>query len=151
MKQSTAVFMAICAVKGAESFTEKVTLTETEHAQVFNMVHEGFVGGTIDLKKQYDEKQLKGYVNALIANQLRKDTKLNGGEKYAPASSGTRSHGGDDQLKQMRTLLKANLSNENRVVVQAHIEARIAELEVAKQPTIDWDKVPEAVRLALGK
>ena len=151
MKQSTAVFLAICAVKGSDTFSEKVVLSDDERLQVFNIVHEGFVGGKIDLNKSYDDKQLKSYVNALISNQLRKDTKLNGGEKYTPASSGTRSHGGDEQLKQMRLLLKTDLKDEDRKVVEAHIAERITELEAAKLPTIDWNKVPEAVRLALGK
>lgn len=151
MKQSTAVFMAICAVKGSDSFTEKVTLNEAERAQVFAMVLEGFNGGTIDLSKSYDEKALKSYTNALISNQLRKDTKLNGGAKYEPASTGTRSFGGDEQIKQLRLILKTDLSDEDKRVVEAHIEARVTELEIAKQPTVDWSKVPEAVRLALGK
>lgn len=156
--QKEAVFNAINGVLtdagiSAEPGQDFGTLITKElRAQVIAVICEGFRAGKISIQKEYDNAGLKAYTSGLVSNWLRKDKRLNGNVKYVAKNPGSRAGSGDESLKAMRTLLKTlTPGTEDHSEVQSHIDARLAELNVAKAPTIDYSKLPEALQEKFSK
>lgn len=142
MNQKDAVYQAVVNVTGfdGEGACEP---SKEQRAQINAILCEGFKSGSIKLEREFSDSDLKGYVSGLISNWLRKDTRLNGGEKYVAKNPGSRAGSTDPQLKAMRTLLTTLTSEEERAEVQGYIDARISEISATKQAkVVDFSALP---------
>ena len=140
MNQKEAVRQALVNVCGEQ---EVYTPDKEQKAQVKAILFEGFKAGTIDIKKEKNDSDLKEYVSGLLSNWLRKDTEINGGIKYFPKNPGSRQGNSDPSLKAMRVLLAQVKTDEERAEVQGYIDARLAEIQASKPAkAIDYSALP---------
>lgn len=146
VKQKDATYTAIVNVTGFKG-EGKCETTREHRAQIAMVLTEGFKSGEIayegDFNTLPDSKQ-KQYVSGLISNWLRKDERLNGGEKYVAKNPGSRAGSSDPQLKALRTLIsKPDLSEAERTEIQGYIDARVSELNASKvKATVDFSALP---------
>jgi hypothetical protein len=151
MTQKEAVYTAICSVTG---FTGEgvLEISKEQRAQVNAILFEGFKAGRIELEREYTDSDLKSYVSGLQSNWIRKDKRLNGGVQYQAKNPGSRAGSTDPQLKAMRALLTTLDSAEDRAEVQKHIDAKVAELQAAKQAkTVDFSALPADLQAKFAK
>jgi hypothetical protein len=150
MNQKDAVFQAVYAVisNGNEEHEihGKVELSKDQKKQVHTLLIAEFLAGRVEFRGTMNEEVAKDYVPGLVNNWLRKDKRLNGGEKYVPKNPGSRQGSGDEALKMMRSLLKITTDPEDRKAIEKEIAAREAVVKAAKQPVIDPAKLPESLR-----
>lgn len=115
----------------------------------------GFKAGEIDLSEDArekfdwskDDKKLRSYVVGLVNNHVRKYSGFIAGGKHEPANPGSRSGSTDGQVKNMRLLLKKpGLSEESKALIQAQIEARLAEIKPETKVEINAEFIPEEFR-----
>lgn len=145
MNQKEAVFKAVTSVKGTETFEGAVSLSREERERVSQLVAESFEKGEVSFADGRREgKQLTTYVSGLISNWLRKDDRLNGGQKYVPKNPGSRAGNGDEMLKAMRMLLQATTDPKAKEEIQAEIDRRVSEIKPKK--VINTDALPEHLR-----
>lgn len=120
---------------------------------------EGFKQGTIEFEKtpSNDEKlaspaKLNQYVSGLVSNWFRKDTRMNGGEKYQAKNPGSRAGASDPQLKALRQLAGQFKGTDKEHVITAQIEQRLAAInaEKAKHVTVDISALPPELVAKLG-
>lgn len=148
--QKDGVFNAVCAVLECEEFSEAVKLSTEQRATVIGMVTEGLLAGEVSMSdearaKHGDEAKMRAYTNGLVSNWLRKDKRLNGGEKYEIKNPGSRAGAGDKVVRELRKLLKT-VTGEHKTAVQEEIDKRLAKLSTAKTVTINIDQIPEELR-----
>src|SRR5574343_189146 len=142
MSQKEAVFQAVCNVTG-HTGEGQVSISKEQRAQVNAILFEGFRAGSIELDREYTDSDLKSYVSGLQSNWLRKDKRLNGGEKYTAKNPGSRAGSTDPQLKAMRALLSTLTDESERAEVQGYIDAKVAEINATKQAkTVDFSALP---------
>ena len=153
MKQSDAVFTAVCNITGQESFDSPVELSKEQRQEIHETILEGFKSGTVNLsddarKKYNTDSSISGYTSGLISNWLRKDKRLNGGVNYVPKNPGSRAGQGDPMIRELRKLKKLHTGTEKEVEIDGYINARLTELKVskAKEININTDLIPEALR-----
>ena len=96
--------------------------------------------------KNNTEPLMKKYVNGLLNNWIRKYKPFNNGVKYEIKNPGSRQGSGDEQVKEMRKLLKTITDTETRAQVQEAIDARLAEIKPASTVTINTEAIPEHLR-----
>jgi hypothetical protein len=154
MSQKEAVYQAVINVTG-HGGEGKCEPTKEQRAQVNAILFEGFKSGAIELDREYNDTDLKGYVSGLQSNWLRKDKRLNGGIKYTAKNPGSRARSTDSQLQAMKALLTTmsgpEFSDADRAEVQSHIDARVNELKAAKQAkTVNFDALPSELRAKFG-
>jgi len=108
------------------------------------------VGSEFEVKNE--QKNMNTYVIGLIANHLRKDTRLNGGDMYKPANPGSRAGQTDPEIKEARKLLKGfEEGSAEHTKISTFINGRLAEIKAAKQvTTIDVDSLPEELKGLVG-
>lgn len=153
MKQKDAVYATITNVLAERGVRFEDGMDISEHvtkdvrAQVNAILLAGFKAGQIELDKEYDDVKLRSYTSGLVSNWLRKDKRLNGGTKYQAKNPGTRVGASDQQLRALKAL-RAKLAAEGKDTseVDGYIEARVAELNAAKMPTVDYDALPDALK-----
>ena len=150
MNQKEATYNAICAVTGHTGEGE-VQISKEQRAQVNMILFEGFRAGKIQLDREFTDPELKQYVSGLQSNWLRKDSRLNGGVKYAAKNPGSRAGSGDPSLKALRALFSTLTTDTDKQEVQGYIDARVAELNVAKAPTIDFSVLPADLKAKFSK
>lgn len=150
MNQKEATYNAICAVTGHKG-DGAVSISKEQRAQVNMILFDAFRAGKISLDREFTDAELKQYVSGLQSNWIRKDKRLNGGIKYTAKNPGSRAGSGDPQLKAMRALQSTLTTEEDKQEVQAHIDARISELEFSKQPTIDFSVLPADLQAKFQK
>jgi hypothetical protein len=127
-------------------------ISKEQRAQVNAILFEGFKAGRIELEREYTDSDLKSYVSGLQSNWIRKDKRLNGGVQYQAKNPGSRAGSTDPQLKAMRALLTTLDSAEDRAEVQKHIDAKVAELQAAKQAkTVDFSALPADLQAKFAK
>ena len=133
-------------------------ITKDQRAQVIAIIANDFLAGEIEMTAEAKVKystldKMKGYVNGLVSNWYRKDTRLNGGGKYVAKNPGSRAGVGDAQLKALKTLrtLKAD-DKEALKAIDEHIARRQKEIgeEKAKTVTVDLSKIPPELAAQLG-
>lgn len=161
ISQKEAVFQAICSVLNQDAFDTKVSITTEQRKQVIGIVTEGIMGSAVEFSAEAQEKhdtepKVKGYVTGMVSNWLRKDERLNGGEKYVTKNPGSRAGSGDDKLKALKALkakLVADGNDDGAEEVQVGIDERIAELKAAKTPKIEINEehLPEEFKHLLSK
>lgn len=150
MSQKEAVFQAVTNVTGHTDGA--VVISKEQRAQVNAILFEGFRSGSIELDREYTDSDLKSYVSGLQSNWLRKDKRLNGGTQYVAKNPGSRAGSSDASLKAMRALMSTLTTDEDKAEVQAHIDARIAEIATTKQAkTVDFSALPADLAAKFSK
>ena len=130
-------------------------LTRADKEKVKDILVSGFNSETIEMstegkQKYLNKKELNSYVSGLINNWVRKFSGFNGGEKYTAKNPGIRTGSTDEQIKEMRKLLKTTNDAKAKTLIEQAIQARIAEIKPKNEVQIDLDKLPEDLRAALG-
>lgn len=144
MTQGEAVFQAVQSILKGE-ISGKVTLTsEQKHAVEAEVLSFFQLGECAHSNKTIDEAGLKKYIPGLVNNWLRKDKRLNGGDKYVTQKPGSRAGSGDESLKAMKALLSVTKDEDSRAQIQLAIEERQAALK--PKPAINVAALPEALR-----
>ena len=149
------VIMSVLAQRGVDYELNGPTpvgdvLTSDDKARVREIVCEGFLNSEIQMTPQAQDKylsdmsELKKYVHGLVNNWIRKNPEFNGGDKYQAKNPGSRAGSGDEQVREMRKLLKVTTDSESRKLIQAAIDARLEEIK----PTIEINSsaLPEHLR-----
>jgi hypothetical protein len=151
--QKQSVFVAVCSVLGEDNVNRLVSLTKEQRAEVIGIVTDDIMSGgtefSAEAKAKYTTRDdVKGYVNGMVSNWLRKDTRLNGGSKYETKNPGSRAGSGDEVLKNLKALKSTLTDESHKAAVDEEIKKRTDELAAAKAKTvtIDLDKIPEALR-----
>jgi hypothetical protein len=141
--QKEAVFHAITSVltESSVDFSEGLdvatVMTRELRAQVNEILFNGFRNGGIELDREFNDTELKGYVSGLQSNWIRKDKRLNGGVAYMPKNPGSRAGSGDSQLKALRALLKTQVDPVKIDEIMTYINKRTAEIGAAKAKTVE--------------
>ena len=155
MKQRTAVFNAVINVVGEQE--GKYELTKDERDQVIMIVSQGIESGEVDFsdnaRAKYDSSaKIRTYTVGLVNNWLRKDVRLNGGEKYKPKNPGSRTGQGDPQLKALKALLKQSTDQAHITRLEQAIEHRKAEIQAerAKSVEVDYSVIDSDLLAELG-
>ncbi len=142
MNQKEAVYQAVCNVTGHKG-EGQVSISKEQRAQVNAILFEGFRAGSIELDREYTDSDLKSYVSGLQSNWLRKDKRLNGGEKYTAKNPGSRAGSTDPELKALRALITTVTSDEDKAEIQGYIDARVAAIATTKQAkVVDFSALP---------
>lgn len=152
--QKEAVYNAVTSVltenniSVSEGTDVSTVMTRELRSQVNQILFEGFRSGTIELDRQFNDTDLKGYVSGLQSNWLRKDKRLNGGTKYSAKNPGSRVGSSDPSLKAMRALLSTLTEESDKAEVQVAINTRVAEINASKvkKVTIDTSVLPAALQ-----
>jgi len=92
------------------------------------------------------DKHMKSYVSGLVNNWIRKYKPFNNGVKYKIKNPGSRSGSGDEQVREMRKLLKTIQDTETRTKIQDAIDSRIAEIKPTEDVEINTEALPEHLR-----
>jgi hypothetical protein len=137
---------------------QEVKLDKDGRKTVIEMISQSALQGDMALSAEAAAKYntietMRGYVNGLLSNWLRKDTRLNGGGKYVAKNPGSRAGQGDEVLKNLKAL-KTTLTDKDHVAaVDVEIAKRTAEVQAtkAKKVEINFDKIPENLRAMFGK
>lgn len=153
MSQKQSVYVNVCLVLGEENINRKVELNKDQRGKVIELVTDSILEGSTEFSAEAKAKyatrdDVKGYVNGMVSNWLRKDLRLNGGTKYETKNPGSGAGRGDAVLKNLKAL-RTTLSDKDHIeAVDEEIAKRTAELTEAKAKTvtINVDKIPEALR-----
>jgi uncharacterized protein YqgV (UPF0045/DUF77 family) len=127
-------------------------LTADDKKKVQTILAAGFTKGEIQLSTEAqakyvgDSKEMNKYVSGLINNWVRKFSDFNGGDKYTPKNPGSRQGTSDEQVKEMRKLLKVTENAEAKTAIEAAISARLSEIKPASKVEINIDALPESLR-----
>ena len=156
MNQKECVFGAVAAYLEENNrlyeldSKQPIQLSKTDKSTIVSMVCAA--RSEMELSSEADQKydtpqKFKTYANGLVNNWLRKDTRLNGGERYVTKNPGSRAGQGDDTIKALRAL-KSTLTNTDEVAqVQAAIDTRAAEIKTVKPSApINIAALPEQFR-----
>ena len=127
-------------------------LTADDKKKVQTILAAGFNKGEIQLSTEAQAKyvgntaEMNKYVSGLINNWVRKFSDFNGGDKYTPKNPGSRQGTSDEQVKEMRKLLKVTENAEAKTAIEAAISARLSEIKPASKVEINIDALPESLR-----
>lgn len=133
-------------VKFTEGMNVSKVITREMRAQVCQELVQGFSAGQIELETKFDAEELKGYCPGLLSNWLRKDTRLNGGEKYKAKNPGSRTGSMDPTIRNLQIAMAQVSDPRAKAEFQSAIDARKAELAAAKLPKVDINHIPASLR-----
>lgn len=163
MNQKSAVYEATMSVLADNSidFTDgqdvSKLVTKDMRKDIISIVTAGIIAKEVEFSdearaKHCDEAKVKTYVNGLVNNWHRKDTRFNGGEKYVAKNPGSRAGSGDQVLKNLKALRSTRTDEAELAAIDEAIAKRTAEVgeEKAKKVTVDLDKIPAELRTLLG-
>jgi hypothetical protein len=131
-------------------------LTSEDKKKVQTILSTGFNKGEIQLSSEAASKyvgntsEMNKYVSGLINNWVRKFPDFNAGSKYEAKNPGSRAGTGDEQVKEMRKLLKVTTDAEAKTVIQSAIDSRLAEIKPATKVEVNFDAIPAELRAKLG-
>ena len=89
-------------------------------------------------------KELNKYVGGLVNNWIRKCKEFNSGIQHKPKNPGSRKGYGDEQVKEMRKLLKTISDKETRVMIESAIEERLK--VITPKIEVNVSNLPEHLR-----
>lgn len=118
---------------------------------VISLVTQGFVVGEVTMsdasKEKYQtEESIRKYSSELVANWLKKDTRLNGGEKHTAKNPGSKAGSGDEVIRELKKLRQLQADDAEAVtMIEDAIKARQAEIAPAKVISIDTSKLPASL------
>jgi len=150
--QKEAVVKAVSLVLGGAfvsgSTNVKSILSETQLAEVREIVFTGIIHGTVVFNKDTsDEKNVRRYVNGMIDNHFRKAKELNGGNKYIAQSSGSGRGTRDAQLTALRKLAKSYTDGSaEKTKVLSAISSREEQLIQERQVKAQAKKTARSVK-----
>ena len=133
----------------------KDIMTKDDITSVVNFVTAGMTNGDITMtdkshaKFDDDPKALRRYAVGLVNDRLRKAKALNGNTNYQYANPGKLKNSRDAELKALLQTIEI-VPDEHKAEVQVEIDRRRAELNVTKQPAINYDVLPPELRAKLG-
>jgi len=156
LNQKEGVFAAVVEMFGHDG-KSKFAPSKEQRKELIGFVTEQIMAGKIEMSdkakaKYATQEDVKGYVDGLVSNWIRKDLRLNGGTPYETKNPGSRAGQGDEVLKNLKAL-KSTLTEADHIqAVDAEIASRTAELAKSKtkKVTIDFDKIPAELREQLG-
>ena len=161
MSQKECVFGAVTAYLEENNRLHEIDsaqglqLSKTDKQTIVGMVCAA--RAEMELSAEADEKfdtpqKFKTYVIGLVNNWLRKDTRLNGGEKYVTKNPGSRAGSGDDTVKALRALRRTLTDVSQIAEVESEIATRVAAVKAAKQPKVEINTnlIPENLRHLVG-
>ena len=93
--QKEAVYLAVTGFYGSK-FSNGMTHTKEDKAKIVDILVEQFEAGNIEIKSA--QENVRTYMIGLLNNHLRKDTRLNGGEKYVAKNPGSRAGQSNPQI-----------------------------------------------------
>lgn len=136
----------------------KEVLTKADTTQVVNFITQGLTDGNITMtdrshaKFDNDPKALRRYVVGLVNDRLRKAKAINGNVVYQAKNPGKLKNSRDAELKALTQVLSLDNTPEVKAEIQAEIDRRKAELDVAKVKTvtINYDALPADLRAKLN-
>ena len=158
MNQKDGVTNAILSVlneRGVEyvmggEITVNEVLTSEDKANVRAIVANGLASGLISITDEAKERHasdgFKKYTNGLVNNWIKKNKDFNCGKAYVPKNPGSRAGSGDEQIREMRKLLKTTNDQEQIDLIQSMIDKRLEEIKPKETVTINVDALPEALR-----
>ena len=160
ISQKQAVTNAVKTIHPDYKFSGEVILksqlTPKTKKQMRTLLFEAFRAGEVVYSKDpanlQDDKYLTKYVAGLLDNWVRKNNEFNNNfkdtatGKYEHKNPGSRTGSQDEQIKEMRKLLKTIDDPETKAQVQEAIDARIAKIKPASVVTINAEALPEALR-----
>ena len=130
--------------------TLKSILTPESKKQMRALLFEAFQAGEVVYSKDPANLQnstyLTKYVSGLLDNWVRKDKDFNNGEAYETKNPGSRAGSGDEQVREMKKLLKTINDESTKAKVQEAIDARLAEIKPESVVTINTEALPESLR-----
>jgi hypothetical protein len=141
MTQKDAVYCAIVTVltDAGISFDAGTTdvapiLTRELRSKVNAILVQQFSYGSIELSDEAKSTlttptKLKAYVSGLVSNWIRKDVRLNGGHRFTSSAKSSAGFKRDPQLKALHQLYSAQVDENKRNEIQAHIDRRVQELQ----------------------
>ena len=145
VNQKEAVFNAVTST--VEVVNNKALLTKAEREKVICLLVEGFEQDKIELSSKQED--LRKYTVGLLNNWLRKDTRLNGGDKYEAKNPGSRSGSADPVVKNLRLMLKTEITETQKKVIEEAIAARVSALK-PKTVEVDMSVIPADILAKLG-
>jgi hypothetical protein len=137
----------------------KPLITKEMRANIITIITQGITSGEVEMTpegraKHDTEPKRKSYVNGLVSNWFRKDSRLNGGVKYESKAPGSRAGSQDEQIKALKALRTLKADDQEAVqAINEAIKARQAELKPAKAVALtaeQVDLIPEELREKLG-
>lgn len=161
ISQKEAVVNEVKAILGGNfdpSIPAKGQLSDDQMDTLRSNIVAGILSGAISFTKEIvDHKEITRYVSGMVSNHFRKAKELNGGNAYAPQSTGRGSR--DSQISELNKLLKTMTegTEEYDQVVDA-ITSRKAELTAVKVEqlkekrkqkelaSINTDALPESLK-----
>ena len=160
VNQREATYNAIKSVLEANNISfedgmnTKEVLTPEIKKEIRGVLFEGFRANSISYtaafasSKLNNDSELNKYCGGLISNWIKKDKRLNGNVKYVIKNPGSRAGQSDEQVRELRKLLKTVAGTDAETEVKKALDARIAEVKATKVPavTINVDALPEALR-----
>lgn len=136
---------------GGETILASI-ITSDHKSQLKAILAAGFEAGEIAMTEQAkakyigDEKAMLKYCGGLLDNWIRKNPEFNNGQKYVTKNPGSRAGSGDEQVRELRKLLKTVTGTEHEAQVKAALDARLAEIKPKSVVTINVDALPESLR-----
>ena len=157
INQKEATYNAIKSVLSSNnvSFEDgsdvKGVLSKDMKTEVKTILFEGIRGRTVVCSKEAiinNDSALNKYCNGLISNWTKKDKRLNGNIQHKIQNPGSRAGQGDEQVKELRKLLKQVKGSDAESQVQEALDTRVTEVKATKNPTliINVEAIPEHLR-----
>lgn len=154
ISQKEAVFNAATSIMGSDfkAGTDCGAWFKSRPEQKKQLQAAVLEGANSVFEVKSEQENMNTYVTGLIANHLRKDTRLNGGEKYVAANPGSRAGQGDPEIKASRQLLKTLAEGSAEYdKVKSFIDTKIASNKAAKQTIeIDVEALPAELQSLVG-
>ena len=157
MNQKEGVFQAVVGLVG--DVDGAVQLDREQKRELISILAGQLEAGDIEVSeakraKCTEAKHWRDYASNILNNWTRKDTRLNGGERYVAKNPGSRAGSGDDQVRELRKL-KSTMTNPDHIAkVDQAIAERIAELKAEKAKasieSIDLDMIPDHLKSLVG-
>lgn len=145
MNQKEGVFKAVRSVFPEGKVPATGEWTKEQSSLVTNTLAAMFRNNEVEYKGGCpDDARLLKYIPGLVNNWVRKDTRLNGGEKYQTKNPGSRTGSGDETLKNMRILLSATTDPTAKQLIQAEIDKRVEALKPKVE--VNVEALPESLR-----
>lgn len=151
--------MQDAGIEFEEGMDVSTVVSDQMRKSITTILCQGFKSGKIEFadtpsnkEKLHSDAKLNTYVSGLVSNWFRKDTRLNGGEKYQAKNPGSRAGSTDPQLKALKQLAVQFQGQPQEAKIKAQIETRLQAVaaEKAKKVTVDISVLSPELRKELG-
>lgn len=161
MNQKSAVYQATMGVlaEAGIDFTDgqnvAAVITKDLRKSIIQVVTQAFMAGEVEFSaeakaKYSDEAKVTSYVNGLVNNWFRKDSRFNGDTKYVAKNPGSRAGQGDIILKNLKALRSTRTDAAELAAIDTAIAKRKEEIPAKKTVVVDLEKIPAELKELLG-